>query len=426
MKNFTSLLLLLCVVSLGQAVQVIQSSDGQYLYTYYSDGGDLVKFTEADFKCATYNKGHGVYIKSSAMQEECFELVDQWGGRQIWLGMWDYYTENYWYYLDGTKVDDYYTNWNSGEPNDKLQEDCGTMYSSSGKWNDEDCGNKYGFICQKDANLFRVSDNTQLIFSDARATSAIAEQKCAELGYQLVRLTSDALYEMLDENEKRNKATKYWIGGAREWTSGRVGPNGNTCASMGSRDLEAEDCNQELFYICEGVHSYGVKISTDQNDYMESDEIIIDCTASGIPLPNVTWHKGHQPVDETSDREVYQTSVKGKSTLIIKSAKLSDTDRYRCFAENDVDGSVLKTKRKIDIRVHPAILTKRIDSLPSKKRSSLHAQTRSEDNIGGFPANCPESQSNPHWMLPAIFGLSITIVLFIFVLIFLSGQRRQK
>ena len=55
---------------------------------------------------------------------------------------------------EGSWVSDYggrltWTNWRSGEPNDADGgEDCGFMYQSDGRWNDDQCSRKEPFVCQ--------------------------------------------------------------------------------------------------------------------------------------------------------------------------------------------------------------------------------------------------------------------------------------
>jgi hypothetical protein len=41
-----------------------------------------------------------------------------------------------------------YTNWEPGEPNDLLNEDCVLIFGNTGLWNDEDCGENHGYICE--------------------------------------------------------------------------------------------------------------------------------------------------------------------------------------------------------------------------------------------------------------------------------------
>ena len=46
------------------------------------------------------------------------------------------------------------TYWDSNEPNNhNCQEDCVTMKTTNGVWNDEDCHKKYAFICQSEKKL---------------------------------------------------------------------------------------------------------------------------------------------------------------------------------------------------------------------------------------------------------------------------------
>lgn len=62
-----------------------------------------------------------------------------------WTGANDRSTETRWVWTSGEGWS--YTNWNSGEPNNYFNEDCGELYSSGG-WNDEDCGSTRPRVCE--------------------------------------------------------------------------------------------------------------------------------------------------------------------------------------------------------------------------------------------------------------------------------------
>ena len=50
-------------------------------------------------------------------------------------------------WTDGTIFD--FSNWNAGEPNDSNgNEDCMSMYVSTGKWNDDKCTDAKPFLCK--------------------------------------------------------------------------------------------------------------------------------------------------------------------------------------------------------------------------------------------------------------------------------------
>ncbi|XP_070535732.1 macrophage mannose receptor 1-like [Ptychodera flava] len=66
----------------------------------------------------------------------------------MWIGLSDQITPGKFRWQDGSVVD--YTNWASGEPNGKLQENCAEMHFGSihGQWNDADCEGTRGYVCQ--------------------------------------------------------------------------------------------------------------------------------------------------------------------------------------------------------------------------------------------------------------------------------------
>ncbi|XP_077973772.1 contactin-1-like [Styela clava] len=149
---------------------------------------------------------------------------------------------------------------------------------------------------------------------------------------------------------------------------------------------------------------------------MVGEDIEIDCTATGYPLPNVTWHRDRHPVPSNTD-DVFQTAVLGKSTLRIKNANLRDTNRYRCFAENV--HTKAETKAYLDIRVHPHELTRIVDGNDSPASRNLY----SSDEI-----SLPSDQViQPHehtdvpansWMISTIFGINIAVLFLLMVLVY--------
>ena len=55
-----------------------------------------------------------------------------------------------WRWVDNTLLLDANTNWHSGEPNNVSGiEDCGTIYRTTGRWNDISCNLERPFICER-------------------------------------------------------------------------------------------------------------------------------------------------------------------------------------------------------------------------------------------------------------------------------------
>ncbi|XP_077976842.1 C-type mannose receptor 2-like [Glandiceps talaboti] len=67
----------------------------------------------------------------------------------IWIGLNDLKEEGKWKWEDGSQVT--YSNWIPTEPNSLGNEDCAQIRKEhDDKWNDIDCSNKYGYICEKE------------------------------------------------------------------------------------------------------------------------------------------------------------------------------------------------------------------------------------------------------------------------------------
>nr|XP_039247967.1 uncharacterized protein LOC120325865 [Styela clava] len=409
MDRLSLFLFLFSVISLGQAHYKETVYRPSHIYTFYADDSDDVPWDEADFRCAWHGSGHLVYIKSWDMNQAVYEATDSWGNRESWIGAHDKYTEGYMYWNDGTKLSEGYQNWGSGEPNDHFGEDCADFVSPNNYWNDEDCGHKYGFICQKETSTSTARDYTEVVYVKTNSIEkSVLKQRCSALGYHLVETKKYGSVPVNLPPNLRDLRTKY----QRE------------CLVMGRNGFKRQICDQTLSSVCEAIHSYNLKISTVQEDYMELDKIEIDCTASGIPLPNVTWHRGYALVPESSDEDIYQTSRKGKSTLIIKKAQPTDTSRYRCFAENKVGDTVKRIKGYLDIRVHPQTLTRSENKL--KSANIQEDSILSTDLALDQPSSCQETNKNS-WMIPTIFGFNILILILLFVITCRSlGQASPK
>ena len=64
--------------------------------------------------------------------------------------------------LQGHRVNDGYTNWSEGEPNNKTGENCLEYSVGMGTWNDISCYNNFGYICKKntDEDIFNSKTDT--------------------------------------------------------------------------------------------------------------------------------------------------------------------------------------------------------------------------------------------------------------------------
>uniref|UniRef100_A0A668AGU4 C-type lectin domain-containing protein n=1 Tax=Myripristis murdjan TaxID=586833 RepID=A0A668AGU4_9TELE len=100
-----------------------------------------------DSRVDCYRRGaHLVIINSEAEQDFTRQFK-----KQTWIGLTDRETEGKWKWVDGTQLNTSY--WGPGEPNSKggRNEDCGEIrfHDKKNSWNDEPCGNRNFWICEK-------------------------------------------------------------------------------------------------------------------------------------------------------------------------------------------------------------------------------------------------------------------------------------
>ena len=91
------------------------------------------------------------------------------------------------------------------------------------------------------------------------------------------------------------------------------------------------------------------------------DDIIINCTARGIPTPTIVWYRGDTILTGAEDRiaitmPVASTDAEGfyyvESTLTISPSDRDDSDVYYCEAENIVLGSPLTARGVFNVTVN--------------------------------------------------------------------------
>uniref|UniRef100_A0A2K6K1Q6 Hemicentin-2 n=1 Tax=Rhinopithecus bieti TaxID=61621 RepID=A0A2K6K1Q6_RHIBE len=127
----------------------------------------------------------------------------------------------------------------------------------------------------------------------------------------------------------------------------------------GNLQIEKVDLRDEGIYTCAATNLAGeskrevaLKVLVPPNiepgpvnkAVLENASVTLECLASGVPPPDVSWFKGHQPVSSWMGVTV---SADGR-VLRIEQAQLSDAGSYRCVASN-VAGS---TELQFDLRVN--------------------------------------------------------------------------
>ncbi|XP_055939182.1 cell adhesion molecule DSCAML1-like isoform X5 [Argiope bruennichi] len=114
--------------------------------------------------------------------------------------------------------------------------------------------------------------------------------------------------------------------------------------------IENVDLSTSGNYTCELTNSVGVdKYTTElqvkepptwlkepKDVYISAGEnISIECSATGFPVPNVTWMKSSGFKDGLEEVKLQQ-QMKGKSILLKKHASIEDAGFYLCIADNGI------------------------------------------------------------------------------------------
>ncbi|KAM9722140.1 hemicentin-2 isoform 3-T3 [Dama dama] len=162
-------------------------------------------------------------------------------------------------------------------------------------------------------------------------------------------------------------------------------------ASGGSLQIEKVDLKDEGTYTCVATNLAGesrrdvtLKVLVPPNiepglvnkAVLENASVTLECLASGVPPPDISWFKGRQPV---SARDRVMVSIDGR-ILLIEQAQLSDAGSYRCVASN-VAGS---TELQYNLRVNVPPRITLPPSLPGPVL--LHSPVRLTCNATGTPS----------------------------------------
>ncbi|KAK3576618.1 hypothetical protein CHS0354_023136, partial [Potamilus streckersoni] len=108
-------------------------------------GGDLASITDGD------------------LQTTIAEFVSKTPGGRYWVDGSDMLKSRIfkWMKYNGKSVHFNYTNWNSGEPSNANEKCVEVRNEYNGRWNDEDCHDRIGFICQA-----RAANDDEMKFKD--------------------------------------------------------------------------------------------------------------------------------------------------------------------------------------------------------------------------------------------------------------------
>ncbi|XP_077985570.1 EGF-like repeat and discoidin I-like domain-containing protein 3 [Glandiceps talaboti] len=182
--KFVVVLCLLCT-----AASFTTGSKCDSLWTEFGDSCYYVSqyqgytYHEASSLCE-YSGGHLVAIDNA--EENMFLKEFVCDTYPLWIGLTDLARENHFEWDNGQETT--YRNWNSGEPdNDRQSEHCVHLSTNvAGKWNDAECSENIGYICEKGDDLSCHSnpvgiETGQIANSQMTASSTYSPQTS---GYQ--------------------------------------------------------------------------------------------------------------------------------------------------------------------------------------------------------------------------------------------------
>ncbi|KAI4577648.1 hypothetical protein MJT46_003483 [Ovis ammon polii x Ovis aries] len=162
-------------------------------------------------------------------------------------------------------------------------------------------------------------------------------------------------------------------------------------ASGGSLQIEKVDLKDEGTYTCVATNLAGesrrevtlrvlvppsIEPGLVNKAVLENASVTLECLASGVPFPDISWFKGRQPVSAWNRAMV---STDGR-VLLIEQAQLSDAGSYRCVASNVVGSAELQYSLRVN--VPPRITLP--PSLPGPVL--LHSPVRLTCNATGAPS----------------------------------------
>ncbi|XP_077997842.1 macrophage mannose receptor 1-like [Glandiceps talaboti] len=266
-------------------------------HSYYINQDNSYSYGEAKQFCEDISS-HLVIIHSEAENAFLKELAIS-GPSHLWIGLDDIDVEGHMKWEDGSLVT--YSDWNSGEPNNRGEEDCGHLRSSDGKWNDLTCTYKNGFICEQEDLLEcdYLNEKAYYVNQDRSYTYDQAKHFCEDMGSHLVIINDDEENSFLKGLAIAGES-HLWIGlddtdveGEMKWADNSLvtysdwigaepnnGGGNEDCAHLRSSDGKWNDmsCSNKNGFICEDgpllqwQNSNGVSYYINQDSSYTYDE----------------------------------------------------------------------------------------------------------------------------------------------------------
>ncbi|XP_039270051.2 macrophage mannose receptor 1-like [Styela clava] len=126
-------------------IHYVTNYGSEKCYMFVAD--EQQSWSRAESRCRELGGGHLVAIHDQDENTMVFSRAAQTTAGSLWIGLRDIGGRSF-YWSDDSLLD--YVNWGPGEPNNYLNnEDCADIAADRGLWNDDNCGLRKSFICEK-------------------------------------------------------------------------------------------------------------------------------------------------------------------------------------------------------------------------------------------------------------------------------------
>uniref|UniRef100_A0A1I8HVV4 C-type lectin domain-containing protein n=1 Tax=Macrostomum lignano TaxID=282301 RepID=A0A1I8HVV4_9PLAT len=321
---------------------------------FYTVGNKCFRFNEDDAstwaeareKCEKVDTGTRSYLASisSEYEQAALAAMKTKTDQALWIGLYTRSFQNLYLWHDNSEVS--YTNWDHAEPS-SVWEQCVEMYTEkyrAGKWNDQRCTKKTGYVCMTYKHPELVTDWVpptmvacrpgwhayeqacfQFVTTPATWTGAVAT--CSSMGGQLA-----SIHDLWEQNFVHFKTESIgrestWIGLADElgsgqfaWSDkwpltfanwGRGQPDGGGKKSCVFMDYTgswfAGDCDDRLNFVCR--QSLGpVPTTVPQLPGVCPDEF--------SPFGSSCYYVGNSTESKQASEAMYECSKRYRSSLV--------------------------------------------------------------------------------------------------------------
>ena len=274
--------------------------NGHYYYLY--DSGTASSYEEA----LQYCQDKGGYLATLTSQEEndfVYAYLGYKNCANAYFGLSDAANEGTWEWCTGEEV--FYTNWNSGEPNDENpEEDYGEFYFKypDGKWNDGDFGNSTAgdtnaFLCEwgdytvqqtgGSGGQKTTSDERDVVLvldaSGSMAGTPLEETKKASSKFINTVLEQDASIGIVTYDEIANRVSEFSMNQtALQNAVSEVGDGGGTNIEAGLYEarsmLQTSNAKKKIIVLMSDGEPNNGKVGEDliaYADEIKKEEILI-------------------------------------------------------------------------------------------------------------------------------------------------------